>query len=170
MQNRIQWMIHCLGAAFALILIHVQRQAGDGFRNHPHAGVDRAHLNGGARRDRFARCAGAKIERGCGADRIRRAGLVPGAEQTSKWIFHDIVILSAPKMAWKKALQLNAKTPVSIGNDMMDQGVFRALVLIVCHVTAGFPESETQVFRVCPKQRPCLPAGSDGRSARTAPA
>ena len=35
----------------ALILIHMQRQTGDGFRDHPHTGVDRAHLNGGARRD-----------------------------------------------------------------------------------------------------------------------
>ena len=52
----------------------------------------------------------------------------------------------------------------------LSQLFFRALALIVCHVTAGFPESETQVFRVCPKQRPCLPAGSNGRSARTAPA
>jgi len=64
MQNRIQWMIHCLGAAFALILIHIQRQAGDGFRDHSNTGVNRAHLNGSARRDRFARRAGAEIERG----------------------------------------------------------------------------------------------------------
>ena len=99
MQNRIEWMIQRFDAAFTLILIHMQRQAGDGFRNHPHAGVDRAHLNGGARRDRFTRRTGTKIECGRGTDQIRRAGLVPGAEQTSKWIFHDIVILSAPKMA-----------------------------------------------------------------------
>ena len=63
-QNGIQRMIQRLDAAFALILIHVQRQAGDGFRNHPHAGVDRAHLNGGARRDGLARRTGTKIKRG----------------------------------------------------------------------------------------------------------
>ena len=114
-------MLQRLDAAFALILIHVQRQAGDGLRDDPHASVDRTHLNGGTCRDGLARRAGAKIKCGRGADRICHAGLVPGTEQANKWIFHDIVILSAPKMAWKKALQLNAKTPVSIENSMMDQ-------------------------------------------------
>ena len=91
-QNGIQGMIQRLDATFAPILIHMQRQAGDGFGNHPHAGVDRAHLNGGARRDRFARRAGTKIERGRRTDGIGRAGLISGAEQTSKWIFHGFLL------------------------------------------------------------------------------
>ena len=91
-QNWVERMIQRLDTAFTLILIHVQRQAGDGFRNHPHTGIYCAHLNGGARRDGFSRRAGTKIERGCGADRIRRAGLVPGTEETREWIFHGFLL------------------------------------------------------------------------------
>ena len=61
---RYQKLLSPITAAFALILIHIQRQAGDGFRDHSNTGVNRAHLNGSARRDRFARRAGAEIERG----------------------------------------------------------------------------------------------------------
>lgn len=56
-----------------------------------------------------------------------------------------------PKRAWKKALQLNAKTPVSIENGMMNQ-LFCVLTLIVCYVTSVFPKSEAKVFRIRPKQ------------------
>ena len=93
-QNAVQRMLRRLDAAFALILIYVQGQAGDGFRNDAHAGVDRAHLNGGGCRDRFSGRAGAEIEGGGGADAVRRffvpSGLIPCTEQRCEWIFHDV--------------------------------------------------------------------------------
>ena len=96
-QDAVQRMLRRLDAALALILIYVQGQAGDGLGDDAHTGIDRAHLDGGGRRDGFAGRAGAEIEGGSGADAVRRffvpSGLVPRPEQRCEWIFHGVLLL-----------------------------------------------------------------------------
>ena len=86
MEQAVQRMFHGLLAAFLRRFIHAQRQAGDGFSDHAHAGVDRGHLNRIFRVDRLAGGGRAEVEGR--RSRYSVAGLVPGAEQAEERIFH----------------------------------------------------------------------------------
>ena len=75
----VQRVLYGLPAAFVRGFIHMEGQAGDGFGNHTHAGVNGRNLNGRAGADRLAGTAHAKVEAGrCGHGVL---GLVPRPEQ-----------------------------------------------------------------------------------------
>ena len=66
-------------AARGIVLVEMQRQRGDGFRQNPHTGVHRRHLHGAALVDSFARH-GVAEQKGIAAAVQRVARLVPRSE------------------------------------------------------------------------------------------
>lgn len=102
-QQAVERVLAGLSAARIGCLVHMQRQTGDGLGDDPHAGVDRRNLNGRGRGDGLAGKARAVVKAGRGGDgvpgRCPPGGLVPGAEQAKKWIFHKSLLIAGMKKA-----------------------------------------------------------------------
>ena len=75
----VQRMFDGLPAAFIRGFIHMEGQAGDGFGDHAHAGVNGRNLNGRAGADRLAGTAHTEVKAGRGGYGV--LGLVPRPKQ-----------------------------------------------------------------------------------------
>ena len=84
----VQQMFDGLPTAFIRGFIHMEGQAGDGFGDHAHTGVNGRNLNGRAGADRLAGTAHAEVKAGCGGYGIFGACPVPGTDMKmdSSWI------------------------------------------------------------------------------------
>lgn len=83
-------MLYGLPTAFVRGFIHMEGQAGDGFSDHAHAGVNGRNLNGRCRADGIAGAAHAEVKAGRSGHSV--LGLVPRPEQIRKWIFHNLLL------------------------------------------------------------------------------
>ena len=79
MEQAVQRMIHGLPTAFIRGFIHMEGQAGDGFGDHAHAGVNGRNLNGRAGADRLAGTAHTEVKAWRGGYGV--LGLVPRPKQ-----------------------------------------------------------------------------------------
>ena len=79
-------MIRGLSVAVRVLLVHTQRQAGDGLGDHAHTSVDRGELDCALSCDGFTCAAGPKEKGRRWADAV--PGLVPCPEKGSERVFH----------------------------------------------------------------------------------
>lgn len=75
-----------LDTATISAFIHMQGQASDGFRDNPHTGIDRRHLDSRTGVDCLAGAAVTEVEDRGGTDGV--GGLVAGVKKVGKWFFH----------------------------------------------------------------------------------
>ena len=88
MQDAVERVIQCFLTSVFILLEDGERERGDCFRDHAHAGVHSGHLNGRAGVDALSGTGHTKGKCRGSTDRVFR--LIPGAKQGEKGVFHYV--------------------------------------------------------------------------------